>query len=168
MPRTRSLAWTELKIGILTVVALVAAGLLVFAVGGEGGFFWQRYPLKARFTNIATVRAGTPVRLAGIEVGAVTDVQFAGQSVDAWFEVAKNVRPLVTDGSTVTIGSVSMLGEGALDRRHADPRLGLRAIDRRARFADRLDRFGRDRPGGNQPAAGRHSRRQRHTRAAGH
>jgi hypothetical protein len=57
MPRTRSLAWAELKIGILTIVALVAAGLLVFAVGGEGGFFWQRYPLKARFTNIATVRA---------------------------------------------------------------------------------------------------------------
>ena len=115
MPRTRSLAWAELKIGILTVFALVAAGLLVFAVGGEGGFFWQRYPLKARFTNIATVRAGTPVRLAGIEVGAVTEVQFAGEAVDAWFEVSKNVRHLITNDSTVVIGSISMLGEGALD-----------------------------------------------------
>jgi phospholipid/cholesterol/gamma-HCH transport system substrate-binding protein len=115
MPRTRSLAWAELKIGILTIVALVAAGLLVFAVGGEGGFFWQRYPLKARFTNIATVRAGTPVRLAGIEVGAVTEVRFAGDAVETWFDVSKNVRQLVTDGSTVTIGSISMLGEGALD-----------------------------------------------------
>jgi phospholipid/cholesterol/gamma-HCH transport system substrate-binding protein len=115
MPRTRSLAWAELKIGIVAVFALVMSALMVFAVGGEGGFFWQRYPLKTRFPNIATVRAGTPVRLAGIEVGAVTDVEFAGESVDAWFEVADDVRPLITTRSVAVIGAISMLGEGALD-----------------------------------------------------
>ncbi len=62
MPRTRSLAWAELKIGILTVFAVVMSALLVFAVGGSGGFFWQRYPLKVHFPNIATVKSGTPVR----------------------------------------------------------------------------------------------------------
>jgi phospholipid/cholesterol/gamma-HCH transport system substrate-binding protein len=115
MPRTRSLAWAELKIGIVAVFAIVMSGLLVFAVGGEGGFFWQRYPLKTRFPNIATVRAGTPVRLAGIEVGAVTGVEFAGEAVDAWFEVSNDVRPLITDRSVAVIGTISMLGEGALD-----------------------------------------------------
>ena len=30
MPRTRSLAWSELKIGILAVVALVIAAMLIF------------------------------------------------------------------------------------------------------------------------------------------
>jgi len=115
MPRTRSLAFAELKIGIVAVFAIVMSALMVFAVGGEGGFFWQRYPLKTRFSNIATVRAGTPVRLAGIEVGAVTDVVFAGPVVDAWFEVTKEVRPLITTRSVVVIGAISMLGEGALD-----------------------------------------------------
>jgi phospholipid/cholesterol/gamma-HCH transport system substrate-binding protein len=115
MPRTRSLAWAELKIGMLALFAIVMAALLVFAVGGEGGYFWQRYPLKARFGNIATVRAGTPVRVAGIEVGVVTDVVFAGEAVDAWFEVADDVRPLITNRSVAVIGAISMLGEGALD-----------------------------------------------------
>ncbi len=115
MPRTRSLAWSELKIGALTVFALVMAGVLVFAVGGSGGFFWQRYPLKARFANIATVKSGTPVRVAGIEMGFVTDVRFVGAGVEAWLEVSTEARPLITDKSTAVIGAISLLGEGAID-----------------------------------------------------
>lgn len=115
MPRTRSLAWSELKIGIISVFALVMAALLVFAVGGAGGFFWQRYPLKVRFENIATVKSGTPVRVAGIEMGAVTDVRLTGNTVEAWLEVANEVRPLVTDRSLAVIGAISLLGEGAID-----------------------------------------------------
>ena len=37
MPRTRSLAWSELKIGLLTVSAIVMATVLIFLLGGEGG-----------------------------------------------------------------------------------------------------------------------------------
>lgn len=115
MPRTRSLAWAELKIGMLAIFAVVMAALLVFAVGGAGGFFWQRYPLKVHFPDIATVRQGTPVRVAGIEVGMVTDVVFADDGVDAWLEVSNDVRRLVTDRSVAVIGAISMLGEGAVD-----------------------------------------------------
>jgi hypothetical protein len=43
MPRTRSLAFSELKIGIIAVVAIVLAALLIIAVGGQAGFFWQQY-----------------------------------------------------------------------------------------------------------------------------
>lgn len=115
MPRTRSLAWSELKIGMISVFAVVMAALMVFAVGGAGGFFWQRYPLKTHFPNIATVKAGTPVRVSGIEVGVVTDIVFSGTGADAVFEVANDVRPLVTDKSLAVIGAISMLGEGAVD-----------------------------------------------------
>ena len=46
MPRTRSLAWSELKIGVMAVVALALTVLLVIAVGGASGFSWERYDLK--------------------------------------------------------------------------------------------------------------------------
>ncbi|HUU36119.1 MAG TPA: MlaD family protein [Vicinamibacterales bacterium] len=115
MPRTRSLAWSELKIGIVTVFSLVMAALLVFAVGGSGGFFWQRYPLKATFPNIATVKSGTPVRVAGIEVGVVRDVKLVGYGAEIWLDVSKNTRPLITDRSVAVIGAISLLGEGAID-----------------------------------------------------
>ena len=48
MPRTRSLAWSELRIGIVAVSAIALAVALVFAVGGQTGFFWQQYKIKTR------------------------------------------------------------------------------------------------------------------------
>jgi len=69
MPRTRSLAWAELKIGVVSLIAVVLALVMIFLLTGEGGFFWQRYPIKTVFGNVAGLNRGAPVRLAGVEVG---------------------------------------------------------------------------------------------------
>jgi phospholipid/cholesterol/gamma-HCH transport system substrate-binding protein len=115
MPRTRSLAWSELKIGIVTIVALVVAVATIFLLTGERGFSWQRYGLKTRFTAVPGLKPGSPVRVAGIEVGAVTGVELAGRYVDVAFEVNERVRDRITTGSIATLGSVSLLGESAVD-----------------------------------------------------
>jgi phospholipid/cholesterol/gamma-HCH transport system substrate-binding protein len=115
MPRTRSLAWSELKIGVTTIVAIAIAATLVFTLTGGRGFFWQRYSLKTRFATVAELAPGSPVRVAGKQVGSVKSVEFAGDEVDVAFEVNKEVRPLITDRSVARLGSVSLLGEGAVD-----------------------------------------------------
>jgi phospholipid/cholesterol/gamma-HCH transport system substrate-binding protein len=115
MPRTHSLAWAELKFGIISVFALIMAGLLIFAVGGGGGMPWQNYTLKARFGNVAGLMAGSPVRVAGVQVGTVDQVILSATGVEVWFDVKDNYRPLVTDKSLAVIGSISLLGEGAVD-----------------------------------------------------
>jgi phospholipid/cholesterol/gamma-HCH transport system substrate-binding protein len=114
MPRTRSLALAELKIGVIAVFALVMAAVLIFAVGG-GGFWWQRYSLKTIFPNVAGLKQGSPVRLAGVEVGAVEDVAFVATGVEVIFTVNRDMQHLVTTDSTAMIGSISLLGEGAVD-----------------------------------------------------
>src|SRR6185503_21380016 len=115
MPRTRSLAWSELKIGLLTIVAIVITAVLIFSLTGSRGFFWQRYPLKTRFSNVAGLASGSPVRLAGVQVGSVTDVTFAGEQIDVSFEVNKTMRDKITEHSVAVLGSISLLGEGAVD-----------------------------------------------------
>ena len=99
MPRTRSLKWSELKLGAAGVIAVVLASALVFAVGGQGGFFWQRYPLHTRFADVAGLKAGAVVRLNGMEVGKVTAVEFAGAEVEIRMELARAVRHLITSES---------------------------------------------------------------------
>lgn len=115
MPRTRSLKWSELKIGIMAVVALFIAAALILALGGEGGFFWQRYNLKVKFSNAGGVQRGSPVRVAGVTVGAVTDMQFSGSDVEMTLELHEDMQERVRTTSRATIGSVSLLGEGAVD-----------------------------------------------------
>jgi len=109
------LAWSELKIGVLTILAVAITATTIFMLTGGRGFFWQRYKLKARFDNIAGLKPGSPVRVAGVEVGSVTDTDFAGEKVDVTMEVNKSQRERITSGSTAYLGSVSMLGESAVD-----------------------------------------------------
>jgi phospholipid/cholesterol/gamma-HCH transport system substrate-binding protein len=115
MPRTRSLAWSELKIGVLTIAAVIVAAVTIFAVMGSRGFFWQRYTLKTRFPNVAGLKDGSPVRVAGVEVGSVTDVLFNGDQVDVVFQVNNRVRERVTTNSVAVLGSVSLLGLSSVD-----------------------------------------------------
>jgi phospholipid/cholesterol/gamma-HCH transport system substrate-binding protein len=115
MPRTRSLAWAELKIGLITIFAIVMATLLVFLLTGSSGFFWQRYSIKTVLTDVAGLKAGAPVRLAGVDIGTVQDVAFVGDRVEVWMEVLEDNRPRITTMSVATLGSVSLLGESAID-----------------------------------------------------
>ena len=115
MPRTRSLAWLELKIGIVSVAALAMTVLLLFMLTGEGGFFWQNYALRAVFDDVAGLKPGAPVRLAGVEVGSVTAVKFSGNQVEVSMEVVDSVQDRITSESVASLGSVSLLGESAVD-----------------------------------------------------
>jgi len=115
MPRTRSLAWSELKTGLLTITAIVIAMTLVFSLTGGKGWFWQRYTLKTRFPNVAGLATGSPVRVAGVQVGSVKEIAFAGEQVDVVFDVNKKVQERITDKSIAFLGSVSLLGSSAVD-----------------------------------------------------
>jgi len=115
MPRTRSLAWAELKIGLVSIFAIVMATTLIFLLSGSGGFFWQRYSIKTVFANIAGLKEGAPVRVAGAEVGSVSELNFVGDSVEVIMEVNKGHMSRITSSSIASLGSVSLLGEAAVD-----------------------------------------------------
>jgi phospholipid/cholesterol/gamma-HCH transport system substrate-binding protein len=115
MPRTRSLGWAELKIGIVTAFAIIMAMTLIFLLSGEGGFFWQRYSVKTLFPNAAGLKPGAPVRLAGVEVGSVSQVDLSGNQVEVVMEINRSYQQHVTTDSRASLGSVSLLGESAVD-----------------------------------------------------
>ena len=115
MPRTRSLGWAELKIGLVTAFAIVMAMVLIFMLSGQAGFSWQRYSVKTIFPNVAGLKAGAPVRLAGVEVGSVSAVSFVGDRVEVVMEINRNMQSRVTTDSVASLGSVSLLGEAAVD-----------------------------------------------------
>lgn len=111
MPRTRSIGWAQLKIGIIAIVAMVLASALILAVGGQGGFPWERYPLKARFADVQGMKTGSVVRIAGKDVGKVTGVEFAESQIEVTLEVSQDVRHMITDQSIASMGTLSLLGE---------------------------------------------------------
>jgi phospholipid/cholesterol/gamma-HCH transport system substrate-binding protein len=91
------------------------AATLIFLLGGDTGFFWQRYSIKTIFTDTAGLKAGAPVRVAGVEVGSVTNLSFVGDRVEVTMEIKEEHRPRITTESRARLGSVSLLGESAVD-----------------------------------------------------
>lgn len=115
MPRTRSLAWSELKIGIVAVTAIVLAVAIILAVGGAAGFSWQRYELRTRFADVKGLKSGALVRVAGVEIGKVTEIEFAGAEVEIVMEVREDMQSRITTESRAAIGALSLLGEPVID-----------------------------------------------------
>lgn len=116
MPRTRSLAWSELKIGIVAVAAMILAVMIIVAVGGAGGsLFASRYELSTKFPDVKGLKSGAVVRVAGVEVGKVTDIDFSGAEVQVRLEVLEEMQQRITTDSRASIGSLSLLGEPVID-----------------------------------------------------
>jgi phospholipid/cholesterol/gamma-HCH transport system substrate-binding protein len=90
MPRTRSIAWSQLKLGVVGVIALTLATVLIAAVGGQSGFFWELYPIKMQFRDVQGLKSGAVVRLSGKDVGRVESVDFVGELVEVTCQVCSS------------------------------------------------------------------------------
>lgn len=108
---------SELRVGIFVTVALVTCGVLVFLIGGRGSFFAGGVEYEVRFESVDGLRTGSPVRIAGIDVGTVERVSFGrgdGQ-VRVYLEVREDASEFIREGSTASVGSKGLLGDQLID-----------------------------------------------------
>lgn len=100
---------TEVLVG--GAVLAVAAGFLIFAgqVTGMGGK-QSEYELTASFRSADGVTVGTDVRMAGVKVGRVTDLELDPETYRAHtvFTVTEGIQ--VPEDSAVSIASEGLLG----------------------------------------------------------
>ncbi len=67
---------SALKVGIVVTAGLILLVVVVFMLGQRGGMFSSYYELKANFPKVNGLVVGSPVWLAGVEVGYVSDIRF--------------------------------------------------------------------------------------------
>jgi phospholipid/cholesterol/gamma-HCH transport system substrate-binding protein len=118
MNRSKALTWTELRVGVVTIVSLVVLAVTIVYVGSGGGSpFSRKYELKALMADINGLKPGAPVRVGGLEVGTVEKVGFdeKGGMVEVTMKLDREVQPRVTTKSEANLGSLGLLGEKAMD-----------------------------------------------------
>jgi phospholipid/cholesterol/gamma-HCH transport system substrate-binding protein len=120
MDKSKALTWSELRVGVVTIVSLVILAFTILYVGGAGGSpFAHRYVVKALMSDVNGLKQGAPVRVGGVEVGTVTRVDFAPQGAEGMVELSMRldarVKGRVTTESRATLGSLGLLGEKAVD-----------------------------------------------------
>ena len=106
-PRSRGLdprVWGQhyrgggpVPLGLALVVLLAIGSYLAYVK--EIPFVGGGYELEATFENAATVRPSSPVRIAGVNVGEVTDVEPVGDAARVTFTVDDSARPIHEDAT---------------------------------------------------------------------
>ena len=103
----------EFAVGAFLLLAL--ASLLVLALAstnGKLGFGGDSYELKARFTNLGQLRPNAPVKIGGVAIGNVADIQLDPVKFDSVVTLAIDSRykdlPADTSAGILTSG---LLGE---------------------------------------------------------
>ncbi len=120
LDKSKALTWTELRVGAVVIVSLSVLAVTILYIGGGGGSpFAAKYVVKALMSDVNGLKPGAPVRLGGVEVGAVTRVDFAPEGGGGLVEISmtldRRVKGRIRTESEATLGSLGLLGEKAVD-----------------------------------------------------
>jgi phospholipid/cholesterol/gamma-HCH transport system substrate-binding protein len=116
----------ELPVGAFVALALLVLAVGIMAVGGESRVFSPKIHYRATFASAEGLRVGSPVKMAGVQVGTVsaillpTDTHAAGIDVRIGVERADAAR--VREGSQAAIRFLQWLsGEKFVEVTPGDP-----------------------------------------------
>lgn len=114
MKRTIRIKWGELKVGLIITFA-IAVLLWASFVGGGTSIFDRKVSYKAFFSNVNGLVNGSPVWIAGVEVGNVTGIEFvnldSARQIEIGFRVKKSVTNMITTDAAVKLGTIGFLGD---------------------------------------------------------
>ena len=109
------------------VVLLVAAGVLFVAYHSSSRAPVEGYRVTANFENAGGVSPGSDVRVGGIKIGTVTDMQLDAKTFQAVVTMQIKAETKLPDDSSAAIVSDSLLGgkfvsvePGGSDKNFAD------------------------------------------------
>jgi phospholipid/cholesterol/gamma-HCH transport system substrate-binding protein len=95
---------SDVRVGVFVAVGVVATFLSLFVIGQERKLWEKSATLKARFANVAGLKVGGQVRLAGVSIGIVSKIQLpeldpkADSAILPSFDLAQVPAP---DGSAL-------------------------------------------------------------------
>ena len=120
MPSQQEVQWSQLKVGVLVIVAMAALTALIFLMSGStGGIFTGKIKLRSYFENAAGIKVGAPVNLEGYTVGNVTNIQIVPQRkltpVEVTMKIGAKYRDAVHTDSTSSLETIGVLGDTVVD-----------------------------------------------------
>lgn len=116
MKRAGKVKWGELKVGILIFIGIMFMLYASFRGGGTS-IFESKNDYISYFEDLDGLADGSPVWLAGVEVGNVYSVVFLkdqvepGKNIEVKMRIKGAVGYLITPGTTSQIATIGLLGD---------------------------------------------------------
>lgn len=104
----------KLRVGIFVLVAVLAFLGTIYALGARARLFESRYTIYADFIQVAGLVEGATVRLAGIQIGRVSNITLSsepGGKVRVAMSVATRYGNRIRKNSIARIATQGLLGD---------------------------------------------------------
>lgn len=120
MPSQQEVHWSQLKVGVLVLVAIAVLTALVFLMSnGTGGLFAGKLTVRSYFENSAGLKVGAPVNLEGVTIGNVKSVRIVPDRKLTPVEVTMKISKQFQDGlhtdSKASLETIGVLGDTVID-----------------------------------------------------
>lgn len=125
MPRTAKVAWSQLKVGIMALLALAILFALVFLLTGADNPFADKAVIYTYMRDSAAMTVGSGVRLNGILIGKVTDIRLTNdpnldRSIRMTLQVDREHLGNIPADSELGFSAESVLGAKFLNIRRGE------------------------------------------------
>jgi phospholipid/cholesterol/gamma-HCH transport system substrate-binding protein len=110
----RSELGRKLRVGTFILVALTAFLGMIYALGAKSRLFEAKYTIHAEFTEVGGLSEGATVRLAGVQIGRVSEVNLPGEpggKVRVDLAIAERFADRVRKDSIARIETQGLLGD---------------------------------------------------------
>lgn len=119
MKRSDNIAWSQIKVGIFIICALIFLAGGIILMGKQTNLFTPKGMVAVIMTDVAGLKVGAPVWLAGVDVGVVTRIRFErpreSNEVDIELEVDREALKKIGPDSIITIKTRGLMGEKYVD-----------------------------------------------------
>jgi phospholipid/cholesterol/gamma-HCH transport system substrate-binding protein len=79
MPQPQKSSLAGLRVGLLVLAAIAIVVLTIFAISGDITLFRKKTIVRTFMSNVDGLHKGAEVRLSGVKIGSVTDINFSPQ-----------------------------------------------------------------------------------------
>src|SRR5947207_2194995 len=115
MPADNKTSWAKLRVGVMSVVALVILAVVIVLITGSTNIFTSHAKLYTYLSDAASLTRGAPVNLNGIPIGKVQEIKLSGLSdpqkiVRITMKVEKDKLAAIPADSLTSVSSANVLG----------------------------------------------------------
>lgn len=119
MERSNRIGWAQVRAGVFIFIALVGIAAGVLLMGQKTKMFLPKGSLRVLMENVAGLKEGAPVWLAGVDVGIVEDIRFVNpkesNEVEIALEIDRDALKKIGADSRIIIKTRGLMGEKYVD-----------------------------------------------------
>ena len=107
--------WSQLRVGVLTVAAMIILAVVIFLITGQTHLFESEAKIYTYMNDAAALTTGAPVNLNGIPIGKVSKIMLSGSKdpgrvVKIEMEIPEDSLRSIPIDSITSISAANVLG----------------------------------------------------------